>query len=1127
MTVVDGFVLGAYFLLVVGISGVLMLRQRTAEDYYLGGRRVPAGLIAGSIVATQASAVSLVGGPAFVALRPDGGLRWLQYELALPLAMAALLPLVAALHRWRVLSIYEFLEFRLGRPVRVAVSVLFQVSRALATGVSLYTTALIFHVVLDVPLMWTVLAIGGVSLLYTLMGGILADIASDLLQLGVLWTGVLVGIGVLWKSGGWDALSRVDPARWQTLDLGGHGWGDGRPYGFWPMLIGGLFLYMSYYGCDQSQAQRLLTAPDARTAARALFYNGLLRYPLVLTYVVFGLLLAGWLQVQTPPWIEHVRQDPNGLVPWFVRESLPTGLRGLFLAALLAAAMSSFDSAFNSISAATFRDLQMAGFLPTHWARPRQEVWVSRCLTFLWGGFCMAFAIGLGRVPIPTVIELINMVGSLLYGPILATFVIALVLRGVGPRDVLWGIVAGLGLNGWVAVTQSGVSWLWWNVLGFGGTVLGTLLAAGWHRRPVGWATEALGSAEDRALGQRYGRGLVGAFLVILLVTGLLGYYGRRAAWAFSRLGDGETHDPVCRSEAVDLVKEEAFRVPQDGDGQKETVREALEELFGRHRLLHDEHRLGRRLVLDPPIPVLNLEGPQPKTPGLRTPEGLPKLVGTVPGLQYEDGRDGQVIPGQSGRPDVDFVVGGHRNQEGRFPGVGGLQDFPPQGVALHDGEAGSGRFPAILPVSVDQPYGPSDGQVPGDRPGRRSGPDDDDAPPGSGRNGDLPLLGFGRVIPLPHEFVFKGLKDGGLGLKEGLRLGVRHVGQFVDQRGDPGVVQGEHNVQEFPLVTGPVLVRHGEGVNATDPRLDGEPELLGRPIGQVQEDGIRRGIQDTLPEGTKIKDAQAKGLQEGLHRDAEGLRPARGFLAEDFDGLTPPDGLPEGLVGLHEGEDRPDDLAEHGAQMLGGVLDVMDFRAEAGLADAKPVDDGRDRQPDVHAEAGHVGLPHVVVQVLPDGPPGEGKVAPDGLANAEAIKSPGQVVDDGIGDRAVVLVAPVVGGDEVVTPLEDGLGQVPDPLGRDGPQVGIQQDTDRSVQEFGRFQDGPDGRSLAGQTPVDGHQGFDIVGVGPDFFRRLPGVVDRPAVGDHDEGEAVGKVGLETPDGRLEDVSDGRRRVV
>jgi Na+/proline symporter len=169
MTVVDGFVLGAYFLLVVGISGVLMLRQRTAEDYYLGGRRVPAGLIAGSIVATQASAVSLVGGPAFVALRPDGGLRWLQYELALPLAMAALLPLVAALHRWRVLSIYEFLEFRLGRPVRVAVSVLFQVSRALATGVSLYTTALIFHVVLDVPLMWTVLAIGGVSLLYTLM----------------------------------------------------------------------------------------------------------------------------------------------------------------------------------------------------------------------------------------------------------------------------------------------------------------------------------------------------------------------------------------------------------------------------------------------------------------------------------------------------------------------------------------------------------------------------------------------------------------------------------------------------------------------------------------------------------------------------------------------------------------------------------------------------------------------------------------------------------------------------------------------------------------------------------------------------------------------------------------------
>jgi len=530
MTVVDWVVVGVYFLLVVGVSGGLMLRQRTAEDYYLGGRRAPAALIAGSIVATQASAVSLVGGPAFVALQPDGGLRWLQYELALPLAMAALIPLVGAFHRWRVWSIYELLEVRSGRPVRVAVSVLFQVSRALATGVSLYATALIFHVVLDVPLAWTVLAVGGVSLLYTLMGGILADIVSDLLQLGVLWTGVLVGIAVLWVRGGPDLLSRVEPTRWQTLDLAGHGWGDGRPYGFWPMLVGGLFLYMSYYGCDQSQAQRLLTAPNARTAARALLYNGLLRYPLVLTYVVFGLLLAGWLQVQTPPWAEHVRRDPNGLVPWFVRETLPTGLRGLFLAALLAAAMSSFDSAFNSISAATFRDLQMVGLLPTRWTRPRQEVWVSRLLTFLWGSFCMAFSIGLGRVPIPTVIELINMVGSLLYGPILATFVIALVLRGVQSRDVLWGIAAGLGLNGWVAGAYPGVSWLWWNILGFAGTVVGTLLGAAWGRRPIRWDTEVFRGAGDRVPWRRYGWTLVGVFFGILLLTGLLGRYGRSVA---------------------------------------------------------------------------------------------------------------------------------------------------------------------------------------------------------------------------------------------------------------------------------------------------------------------------------------------------------------------------------------------------------------------------------------------------------------------------------------------------------------------------------------------------------------------------------------------------------------------
>ncbi len=463
MTILDWVILFGYFLGMILLGLILMLKQKTPEDYYLAGRGMPAWMIGASMAATQASAVSLIGGPAFVAVKKGGGLIWLQYELAVPLAMGLLIPLIVGFHRLKLVSIYAFVENRFGVSVRMLLSILFQISRGLATGVSLFATALIFGYLLKVPIWTTLFVVGGIALTYTLFGGIMADIISDFIQLWVLWLGVAVGIGVVYAITGKGLLTHVPLERLSAFDFSGHGFGDGKVYSFWAMLFGGLFLYLSYYGCDQSQAQRLLTAPDAKVASKGLLYNSLIRFPLVLTYLFFGVVLAGFLSIHSPEWTKELSNRPDALVPLFVKHYFPTGIRGLFLAAIMAAAMSSFDSAFNSLSAATLEDLNRIGKVPKVL---KGELLGPRLLTLGWGLFSIFFAWFLTKIKTPTVIELINMIGSVLYGPILSAFILGILPLNTRGKAVFIGIMTGVIGNILVAKLLPSVSWFWWNLIG-------------------------------------------------------------------------------------------------------------------------------------------------------------------------------------------------------------------------------------------------------------------------------------------------------------------------------------------------------------------------------------------------------------------------------------------------------------------------------------------------------------------------------------------------------------------------------------------------------------------------------------------------------------------------------------
>jgi SSS family solute:Na+ symporter len=275
-------------------------------------------------------------------------------------------------------------------------------------------------------------------------------------------------------------LEALQPARRQTLDFSHHGLGDGETFAFWPMLFGGLFLYLAYYGCDQSQVQRILSARDIDATNQALLINGLLRFPLVALYCLVGVGIAVYA-ADTPGFVASLPSHDgapqfNLAVPRYMLDTLPPGLVGLAMVALFAAAMSSLDSALNSLSATTMEDFVVRFRGRTQ--SPRAELLTSRLITAAWGAVTLAMSFLVADIA-PTVLEAINKIGSLANGPILGVFTLGLFWSRCDGRGASAGLVLGIALNAILWRYAPGVSWLWWNVAGFIATfVTGVALGA-------------------------------------------------------------------------------------------------------------------------------------------------------------------------------------------------------------------------------------------------------------------------------------------------------------------------------------------------------------------------------------------------------------------------------------------------------------------------------------------------------------------------------------------------------------------------------------------------------------------------------------------------------------------------
>jgi SSS family transporter len=310
MHAVDWLVVGAYLVWVV-YDGLKRTRgSDELQGYFLANRSLPWWAVGLSVMATQLSAITLVGttGQGY-----RDGLRFVQFYFGLPIAMLILsVTVVPFFHRANVYTAYEYLEQRFDAKTRALTSLLFLLSRGLSCGVIIAAPAVILSIVLGWNLTVTVLAIGLPTALYTMLGGVQAVTWTDVKQMAVIVAGVAAALTVL-VLGLPDGVSVTDAlhlagstGRMQALDF--------RitlteTYTFWSGLIGGLFLMLSYFGCDQSQVQRYLTAKSPREGRHSLMMSAYVKIPFQAVILLTGILVFTFYLFTRPPMLFNPQHE--------------------------------------------------------------------------------------------------------------------------------------------------------------------------------------------------------------------------------------------------------------------------------------------------------------------------------------------------------------------------------------------------------------------------------------------------------------------------------------------------------------------------------------------------------------------------------------------------------------------------------------------------------------------------------------------------------------------------------------------------------------------------------------------------------------------------------------------------
>ena len=426
-------------------------RQRDAQDYFLGGRDLPWWAVCFSIVATETSTLTVIGVPA---VSYFGALTFLQLTFGYVIGRVVVaLVLLPRYFRGELQTAYAFLGERFGDGMRGLASVTFLVTRLLADGVRLFATAIPIQVIaraagIEVGYPAVILAIGVVTAAYTYVGGLRAVVWMDVVQMGIYVGGGVIALGLLAASPALESMSAAAAAG--KLDVIDWGLADGlgilltSPYALPVAVVGGAVFAMASHGTDQLIVQRVLACRSLGDGQRALVWSGLF------VVLQFGLFLAVglglWLHWGGAALDQIGLTRGDELFPRYILEEMPSGLRGLLFAGIIAAAMSTLSSSLNALAGSTLMDLmeRIGGWRPD----PDRALRISRILTLVWAGVFVGFAMLFTGLDNP-VVELGLGIAGFTYGGLLGAFALGLFNDRARQSDAVVAFVVTVAVMVW------------------------------------------------------------------------------------------------------------------------------------------------------------------------------------------------------------------------------------------------------------------------------------------------------------------------------------------------------------------------------------------------------------------------------------------------------------------------------------------------------------------------------------------------------------------------------------------------------------------------------------------------------------------------------------------------------
>ncbi len=472
------------------------------------------------IMGTQASAITFLTGPGQAY---TDGMRFVQYYFGLPLAMIVIaFVFVPAFSRLKVVTAYEFLEHRFNSNTRTLTSVLFLVSRGLSTGISVYAPSIVLSTLLGWNIYVTNIIMGGFLIIYTITGGAKAVAHTQKIQMLLVFiTLALTFYFMVQALPGKNFADAIDTGaaagKMNVITTGftenGFDWKD--RYNIFSGIIGGFFLALSYFGTDHSQVGRYISGKNEKETKTSLLLNGLIKVPMQFFILLLGVLVfVFYLNIKAPvyndkllhekgmqtAYAESLRtqaiiyevalknghtadalkakkmydailvkalpeedvKQTNFIFLRFVMDYLPKGLIGLIVAILFLSAWGSIAAALNSLAACSMVDIHKKYFSKN--STEEQDYKTSKWYTLGWGLFCIAmsmFATNIGN----SLIEVVNIIGSIFYGVILGVFLVAFFVKQVKGKAVFIATIISQ-LLVIVIYKLDIISFLWLNVIG-------------------------------------------------------------------------------------------------------------------------------------------------------------------------------------------------------------------------------------------------------------------------------------------------------------------------------------------------------------------------------------------------------------------------------------------------------------------------------------------------------------------------------------------------------------------------------------------------------------------------------------------------------------------------------------